>query len=130
MVVVFDSGVWVSAFQFGGTPLAAIQSAFISDQIAYCDLIIAEIRAVLVRKFSWRDDEVRSLLEDYLSEGIKAEINHNLHGVCRDRKDDMVFECAESAEAEIIISGDRDLLAVGKYRNISVLTPRQYLDKQ
>ena len=130
MVVVFDSGVWVSAFQFGGTPLAAIKSAFVSDQIAYCDQILAEIRAVLVRKFSWRDKEIRSLLQDYLSEGMKAEINRSLHRICRDAKDDMVFECAVSAKAEVIVSGDRDLLVVGNYQNIQVLTPRQYLDQK
>lgn len=130
MVVVFDSGVWISAFQFGGTPLAAIGSAFVSDRIAYCNQITAEIRGVLVRKFSWRDQDVRSLLDDYLSEGAKVEIKNRLHGICRDLKDDMVFECAYLAQAEFIISGDRDLLAVGNYQDIHVLTPRQYLDKK
>lgn len=96
MVVVFDSGVWVSAFQFGGTPLAAIERAFVTDEIAYCDQIAAEIRAVLVRKFSWRDEDVQSLLTEYLSEGTNVKINDSLHGICRDPKDDMVFECAES----------------------------------
>jgi putative PIN family toxin of toxin-antitoxin system len=130
VVVVFDSGVWISAFQFAGIPLAALKSAFVYDQIAYCDQILAEIRAVLARKFSWQDEEVRSLLEEYLSAGTRVEINGSLHGICRDRKDDFIFECATSANAEIIVSGDRDLLIVRNCQNIRVLTPRQYLDRE
>ena len=49
-----------------------------------------------------------------------------LSGVCRDPKDDMVFECAVKADAEIILSGDNDLLSMKTYRGIEVLTARQY----
>jgi predicted nucleic acid-binding protein len=33
------------------------------------------------------------------------------------------------ADAEIILSGDNDLLSVKTYRGIEVLTARQYLDR-
>ena len=49
--------------------------------------------------------------------------------MCRDPKDDMVFECAVKADAEVIISGDNDLLSVKTYRGIQILTARQYLDR-
>jgi predicted nucleic acid-binding protein len=49
--------------------------------------------------------------------------------VCRDPKDDMVFECAVKAEGEIILSGNNDLLSVKTFRGIEVLTARQYLDR-
>ena len=129
MSVVFDSGVLVSAFQFGGTPLYALRRAFVHDQIAYCDQILDEITAVLMRKFQWQAEEIRLLLADTLTEGKKVGIEDKLHGVCRDPKDDMVFECAESAGAKCIVSGDQDVLAVRNYRGIHVLTPREYLEK-
>ena len=128
MSVVFDSGVWVSAFQFGGTPLHALRRAFVTDQIAYCDQILDEITAVMVRKFHWQADSVRLLLADMLAEGTKVTIDNKLHGICRDLKDDMVFECAESAGAKVIVSGDQDLLVVRDYPGIHVVTPREYLE--
>jgi putative PIN family toxin of toxin-antitoxin system len=129
VIIVFDSGVWISAMQFGGTPLRAIERAFVADQLAVCDQIVNEIRATLVRKFLWRDDEVREILSNYLSEALQAKVEDKLHGVCRDPKDDMVFECAVVAEATMIVSGDRDLLAISSYRSMRVLTPRQYLEE-
>jgi putative PIN family toxin of toxin-antitoxin system len=39
----------------------------------------------------------------------------NLNGFCRDPKDDMVLECALLAGAEIIVSGDKDLLTMNSF---------------
>ncbi len=129
MIVVLDSGIWISAFQFGGAPQAAIDDVFSGHTVAICDQIVAEIRATLVRKFSWKDEEVLAILTEYTSDGKHVEVTGAVHGVCRDPKDDMVFECAVKADAEIIISGDNDLLSVKTYRGIQILTARQYLDR-
>jgi uncharacterized protein len=129
VIVVLDSGIWISAFQFGGTPQAALELAFNRDQIAICDQIIAEIRATLIRKFTWKDCEVFDILNEYTNDAVHVEVRGTLHGVCRDPKDDMIFECAVKAEAELIISGDLDLLTVKSYKTICVLTARQYLDQ-
>ena len=129
MIVVLDSGIWISAFQFGGTPQAALDSVFSDHTVAICDQIVAEVRATLVRKFSWKDEEVLAILTEYTSDGTHVEVTGAVQGVCRDPKDDMVFECAVQADAEIILSGDKDLLSVKTYRGIQVLTVRQYLDR-
>jgi len=129
VIVVLDSGIWISAFQFGGTPQAALDSVYNDHTIAICDQIVAEIRATLVRKFSWKDEEVLAILSEYTCDGKHVAVTGTLDGVCRDPKDDMVFECAEKGDAEIILSGDNDLLCVKTYRGIEVLTARQYLDR-
>jgi len=49
VIVVLDSGIWISAFQFGGAPQAAVDSVFSDHTIAICDQITAEVRATLVR---------------------------------------------------------------------------------
>ena len=129
MIVVLDSGIWISAFQFGGTPQAALDLVFSDHTVAICDQIVSEVRATLVRKFSWKDEEVRAVLTEYISDGTHVAVTGTLQGVCRDPKDDMVFECAVKAHAEIILSGDNDLLSVKTYNGIQVLTARQYLDR-
>ena len=128
MIVVLDSGIWISAFQFGGTPQAALDSVFSDHTVAICDQIVAEVRATLIRKFSWKDEEVLAILTEYISDGIHVDVTGAVQGVCRDPKDDMVFECAIQADAQIIVSGDNDLLSVKTYRGIRVLTARQFLD--
>ncbi len=68
-----------------------------------------------------------AILTDYTSEGKHVAVTGTLEGICRDPKDDMVFECAVKADAEIILSGDHDHISVKTYRGIEVLTARQYL---
>jgi putative PIN family toxin of toxin-antitoxin system len=129
VIVVLDSGIWISAFQFGGTPQAALDSVFSDHTVAICDQIVAEVRATLVRKFSWKDEDVLAVLTEYTSDGMHVEVRGAVQGVCRDPKDDMVFECAVQSDARIIVSGDKDLLSVKTYRGIDVLTARQFLDR-
>lgn len=48
--------------------------------------------------------------------------------VIKDDPDDNKFlSCALSGHAEYIISGDRDLLRIGEYKGIHILTPKNFL---
>jgi predicted nucleic acid-binding protein len=47
--------------------------------------------------------------------------------VCRDPDDDMVLECAVVAGAQLILTGDKDLLSLNPYKGILILTPAEFL---
>jgi putative PIN family toxin of toxin-antitoxin system len=47
--------------------------------------------------------------------------------VCRDPKDDKFLELAVSGQANVIISGDQDLLVLHPFRGITIVNPRQFL---
>ena len=47
--------------------------------------------------------------------------------VCRDPKDNPVLEAALSGKADFIVTGDKDLLSIGKFHNTVILTPREFL---
>jgi len=49
--------------------------------------------------------------------------------VCRDPDDDVVLATAIAAQAQVIVTGDNDLLSLGKYEGIPILSPRQFLEK-
>jgi len=49
--------------------------------------------------------------------------------VCRDPDDDELLALALAAQAEFIISGDNDLLALGSFNGIPILTPAQALQR-
>jgi len=48
--------------------------------------------------------------------------------VCVEPDDDKFFACALAGKIKVIVSGDKHLLQVSGYRNISVLKPREFLD--
>jgi uncharacterized protein len=108
--------------------MAALDRVFLIDQLAVCDKIVMEIRTAL-EKLQWETNEVQAVLEEYLSDALNIRVTGALAGVCRDPKDDMVLECAVNADAQLVVSGDNDLLAVKVFRNIRMASPRMYLDE-
>jgi putative PIN family toxin of toxin-antitoxin system len=57
-----------------------------------------------------------------------VEIGEEILGVCRDPADDPFLSCAVAADADFIISGDKDLLALGSFRNIPIVTAAAFLE--
>ena len=47
--------------------------------------------------------------------------------VCRDPKDNMLLELAVSGQADVIVTGDSDLLALNPFRNTLILNARDFL---
>lgn len=77
----------------------------------------------------------RPKFEQYLSAARRAEIEAAMQAaiafvvpveaidVSRDADDNKVLEAAVSGNAELIVSGDRDLLALHPFRGIPILSP-------
>jgi len=126
---VVDSCIWISAFQFGGTPFNALHLAFEEHRLSTCEQIRGEVRDVLTERFNWSDDRFDAVLAEFSSGLIQVETPGHLSGICRDASDDVIIECAVLAGADLIITGDKDLLAVRQYRGIRIVTPRQFLDE-
>lgn len=48
--------------------------------------------------------------------------------LCRDPKDNKFIECAVEAEADYLISGDKDLLDIGEYEEIKIITIDKFME--
>jgi len=48
---------------------------------------------------------------------------------CRDPRDDKFLEVALNGRADVIITGDRDLLALRPWRGVAILSPADYMKK-
>jgi len=48
---------------------------------------------------------------------------------CRDPKDDMFLELAVSGNANIIVTGDKDLLALNPFRGIQIISPKEFIEQ-
>ena len=88
----------------------------------------AEIIRVSTRKFKLSETDVRRALNSYLAGSKRIEITGLVTGICRDPNDDHVLECAITAGAQILITGDKDLLTLGEFQGTSILSTRQYLE--
>ncbi|WP_263788170.1 PIN domain-containing protein [Salinibacter grassmerensis] len=73
--------------------------------------------------------EERALIEAFASgEGaLRAADPPSIGSVSLDPDDDKFLECALELEAEFIVPRDSDLLELGSYMGIPILTPREFL---
>ncbi len=127
MTVVLDSNVWISALHFRGSPLAVLRNVYAWDRIAYCAEIKTEVQKTLVNRLRWTPRNALIAMEQYLDLAVEIPITGAVSGVCRDPKDDMILECAFSSQAELIVTGDKDLLVLEDYSGIRILTAHDYL---
>jgi len=127
--VVFDTNIFVSALVFpGGRGEAALQRvAGEKDELILSKPIIDELLGILGRKFS-RDAEELSHVAVFLSElGLSVKPRRRLH-VVKDEPDNRILECAVAGNADVIVTGDRALLALREYRGVRIISLREYLD--
>ena len=129
MRVVFDTNILVSALVFpGGQGDAALQRIVEeTDQLLLSRPILDELLDVLGRKFA-RDAEELAHVAVFLSELAVIVAPKRRLRVVKDEPDNRILECAVAGRAEVIVTGDKALLALKRYKYIRVLTLRGYLD--
>ena len=49
--------------------------------------------------------------------------------ICRDPDDDKFINCARDAQAMYIVSGDKDLLVIQQFENISIVTAKEFCER-
>jgi len=130
--LVVDSNVLVSRLLFRHSVAAeAVRLAMSQSQLIVSAETLLELEAVLARpKF-----------DTYLAQADRLQFLHRLRRVavqidevaaisaCRDAKDDKFLALALAGRANLILSGDQDLLVLHPFRGINILSPRQYLDR-
>src|SRR5689334_3671194 len=111
--VVIDANIVVSAaLRRNSLPFRALALARVHDVICMSDAVEEEIRRVLARpKFQplITTARRRRILDLLLVSALHVEPRETIRD-CRDDKDNQYLELALAAGAEIIVSGDKDLL--------------------
>ncbi len=130
--VVLDTNVIVSALLFKGV-LSKLCDLWKKGKInpIISNETYAELRTVLeYPKFSLSKNEINELVEDEILPYFDVqEITRNVQGVCKDPDDDKFLSCAMSASADFIVSGDKRVLNLEKYKSIKIIKPSELIKK-
>ena len=91
--------------------------------------MLAELRGVptrpKLRRAGVSDQQVEDFIAGLLDDADLVVPDMRVR-VCRDPKDDMVLEAALAGGAEVIVTGDRDLLVPHPWRGVAILTPTDF----
>jgi uncharacterized protein len=130
--VVFDTNVWISIFM--EKRLKDEFSRINQDLTVYVsDDIGLEVSKVLhypkvseiLRKTGILEKDV---LRIFAVNSRRVEPKVRLHIINEDEEDNKILECALAARADIIVSGDKHLLNLGKFKKTKILTPKEFFN--
>ncbi len=130
MRCVFDTNAIISAMlSKTSTPGVALAHAYDNGKILVSVPLMRELHDVVSRpKFDRyvTPSERERFLGLLLRDAHLTEITESIQA-CRDPKDDQVLEVAVCGRADWIITGDADLLVLGPFRGIRIVTPTDFL---
>jgi putative PIN family toxin of toxin-antitoxin system len=127
MRVVADSNVYISAAAFGGVPLLVLHCAERGEIELYASAAIQEeVHRVLREKMHWLPARIAEAFAPIWELAHFVKPKREVH-VSRDEADNRILECAVAGDAEMIVTGDRDLLDLSEYEGIRIVTPRQFI---
>jgi putative PIN family toxin of toxin-antitoxin system len=118
---------------WGGKPAEIIKSAEAQNvSVLLSEEIVAEITQVLTypkikNVYKTLGLHSEDLIEAVLKIAKFVKVTKKLHVVEEHSADDKFIECAQSANADYIISGDKHLLKVACYKETQIVSVREFI---
>ena len=128
MKAVFDTNIFISAFVIPGSQG---EQAFLLAQRKHVDLctsiaILTEIARTLGRKFHQEETDIKAALKliSRAAEVLRPTVEVT---ALKDAPDNRILECAVTGHADLIVTGDRSLLALKTFRDIPIMRLADFL---
>ncbi|MBA3584139.1 MAG: putative toxin-antitoxin system toxin component, PIN family [Gemmatimonadetes bacterium] len=126
MRIVLDTNILIAAFVSRGACSDLLEHCSRVHSLVASMPILKEFHRVLIDKIGI-DVELADADLELLSSRVQIVEPVSLgESVSRDPDDDLVLATAISGSCECIITGDRDLLDLGRYREIDILRPADF----
>jgi len=129
MRVVFDTNIFVSAFVVPGSlaEKAVLKIIEGEDILLLSKEILDELLSILSAKFS-RDREEISRVAVIISEMVEWVRPTIRITVLKDEPDNRILECAVFGKADIIVTGDKEILRLKVYEKTKVISLKAYVE--
>ena len=131
---VLDANVLVSGILTDGAPRSILR-AWRTGQLhlVASEATLDEIGRVLryptiSRRHGWTETEIRAFMESLEALAILTPGQLRLEVVAADPSDNRYLECAIEGDADCLVTGDRHLLELAEYREIELLSPREFVE--
>ena len=127
--LVLDTNILVSALIYGGKPEQIYNLVLEKQIIAITSTVLfSELQDVLIKKFNFDPRRVKQL-ERIIKKHFKVVYPNETINAVKDDDDNRVLEAAKEGKCEYIITGDKELLKIRKYKHIKIVTAEEFLNE-
>lgn len=129
MKIVLDTNVIISGLLFPGGPPDRIMRAVLTGRLqnATSPDLLTELRRVFKKKFNLSDEKLETLVRLVSENSELTYPTERLKAVANDETDNRIIECAVTARADFVVTGDqKHLLKLGRFQSIIILPPAEF----
>lgn len=126
MRLLLDTNVLIAAFISRGVCHELLAHCIYNHQLVTSKALLREFQQKLVEKFVFTQGEARDAVSLLASRLDIVEPKPLSKPVSRDRDDDLVLATAIAGDCRCLVTGDKDLLVLKRYQQISILSPAEF----
>ena len=129
MKIILDTNVILSAFLTHGLSSRVLDISIDKHELYISQWILDELFNALTNKLTITPEEL--LRVKYFTKNIFIQVKPEGEKptICLDIDDNHILWLANYIEADLTISGDKDLLDLIKYKNILIISPRDFMER-
>jgi putative PIN family toxin of toxin-antitoxin system len=126
--VTLDTNIYVSALEFGGAGARILGMARAGMfRIDVSDAILDELLTVLRDDFRWDGYRLHFAREQIANVANRVVPPQTLDVIKEDPDDNRILECAVEAKSDFIVSWDKDVLRLGSYGDVRMVTAKEFI---
>ena len=129
MKVFLDTNVLVSATATRGLCADVLRAVLTSHQLVVSEPLFTELERVLLKKFGVPGNLVAELLEILKQDAHYSSPTSLPNIEIRDKDDVTILSSAVNGEADIFVTGDEELLKLGKVEKLEIISPRIFWER-
>ena len=126
MKVFFDTNVLVSAFTTRGLGTDVFRLVLAEHELLTGEVNLTELRRVLRSRMRFPDSTILALEQFLREQSIVPKPRRLLAVEIRDPDDRWVLTSAVEGGADVLVTGDKDLLTIGRRAPLPILDPRGF----
>ena len=129
MKIVLDTNVIIAAFATRGLCVELLEEYFKKCEIILSEYILSEVTQKLITKIRV-PSVVAQEVSDFLRKHARIVEPETTEGsLLKDKEDLPIIGTALAGKAQFLITGDKELLRLQKYRNVEILSPREFWER-
>ncbi|GAB4181410.1 MAG: putative toxin-antitoxin system toxin component, PIN family [Terrimicrobiaceae bacterium] len=127
MRIVLDTNVLFAAFVAHGVCSGLYEECLSHGHVVVSRFILEELHEKLLAKAKLSQSEAEEVIDAVKADAEIVEVQPLAAPVFCDADDDWILVTALAAKANALVTGDKDVLVLGRHGGIPILTPRDCL---